>query len=86
MHILVEKPRRSTTAPVFFVSICKPIQQNGIFQAFETHPSDNNYIAHVAARQSKTERIIVPRPRTFDADGGAYRRYGKISIDGGFVC
>jgi hypothetical protein len=38
LQILVEKPRRSTTAPVFFVSICKPIQQNGIFQTLETHP------------------------------------------------
>jgi Flp pilus assembly CpaF family ATPase len=26
LHILVEKPRRSTTAPAFFASICKPIQ------------------------------------------------------------
>jgi hypothetical protein len=39
LHILVEKPRRSTTAPVFFVSICKPIQQNCIFQTLETHPN-----------------------------------------------
>jgi hypothetical protein len=31
IHIFVEKPRRSTTASVFFVSICKPIQQNRIF-------------------------------------------------------
>jgi hypothetical protein len=31
LHIFVEKSRRSTTAPVFFVSICKPIQQNCIF-------------------------------------------------------
>jgi hypothetical protein len=38
MHIFVGKPRRSTTAPVFFVSICKPIQQNCIFQTLETHP------------------------------------------------
>jgi hypothetical protein len=38
MHIFVEKPRRSTTAPVFFASICKPIQQNCIFQTLETHP------------------------------------------------
>jgi hypothetical protein len=39
LHIFVEKPRRSTTAPAFFVSICKPIQQNCIFQTLETHPS-----------------------------------------------
>jgi hypothetical protein len=32
MHIFVEKPRRSTTAPVFFVSICKPIQQTASFR------------------------------------------------------
>jgi hypothetical protein len=38
LHIFVEKPRRSTTAPAFFVSICKPIQQNCIFQTLETHP------------------------------------------------
>jgi hypothetical protein len=31
LHILVEKPRGSTTAPAFFASICKPIQQNCIF-------------------------------------------------------
>jgi hypothetical protein len=31
LHILVEKSRRSTTAPAFFASICKPIQQNCIF-------------------------------------------------------
>jgi hypothetical protein len=31
MHIFVEKPRRSTTAPAFIASICKPIQQNCIF-------------------------------------------------------
>jgi hypothetical protein len=40
LHIFVEKPRRSTTAPVFFVSICKPIQHNCIFQTLETHPSN----------------------------------------------
>jgi hypothetical protein len=42
LHILVETLRRSTsstTAPAFFSSICKPIQQNCIFQALETHPS-----------------------------------------------
>jgi hypothetical protein len=39
LHIFVEKPRRSTTAPAFFVSICKPIQQNCIVQTLETHPS-----------------------------------------------
>jgi hypothetical protein len=46
LHILVEKPRRSTTAPVFFASICKPIQQNCIFQTLETHPSgkDGYYV------------------------------------------
>jgi hypothetical protein len=31
MHIFVEKPRRSTTAPAFFASICKQIPQNCIF-------------------------------------------------------
>jgi hypothetical protein len=31
MHIFVKKPRRSTTAPAFIASICKPIQQNCIF-------------------------------------------------------
>jgi hypothetical protein len=31
LHIFVEKPRRSTTAPAFFASICEPIQQNCIF-------------------------------------------------------
>jgi hypothetical protein len=36
LHILVEKPHRRTTAPAFFVSICKPIQQNCIFQTLET--------------------------------------------------
>jgi hypothetical protein len=40
MHIFVEKPRRSTTAPAFFVSIRKPIQQNCIFQTLETHPNE----------------------------------------------
>jgi hypothetical protein len=39
MYIFVEKPRRSTTAPVFFALICKPIQQTCIFQTLETHPS-----------------------------------------------
>jgi hypothetical protein len=39
LHIFVEKPRRSTTAPVFFVSICKLIQKNFIFQTLETTPS-----------------------------------------------
>jgi hypothetical protein len=39
LHIFVEKPRCSTTAPVFFVSIRKPIQQNCIFQTLETHPN-----------------------------------------------
>jgi hypothetical protein len=39
LHILVEKPRRSTTAPAFFASICKPIQQNCIFQTLETQPA-----------------------------------------------
>jgi hypothetical protein len=38
LHIFVEKPRRSTTMPVFFVSICKPIQHNCIFQTLVTHP------------------------------------------------
>jgi hypothetical protein len=39
MHIFVEKPRRSTTAPAFIASICKPLQHNCIFQTLETHPS-----------------------------------------------
>jgi hypothetical protein len=30
LHIFVEKPRRSTTAPAFFASICKPIRQSCI--------------------------------------------------------
>jgi hypothetical protein len=42
MHIFVEKPRRSTTAPAFFASICKPIQLNCIFQTLETHPNSNH--------------------------------------------
>jgi hypothetical protein len=31
LHILVEKPRRSTNAPAFFASVCKPIQQKRMF-------------------------------------------------------
>jgi hypothetical protein len=31
LHIFVKRPRRSTTAPAFFASICKPIQQYCIF-------------------------------------------------------
>jgi hypothetical protein len=38
LHIFFKKPRRSTTAPAFFVSICKPIQQNCIVQTLETRP------------------------------------------------
>jgi hypothetical protein len=41
LHIFVEKHRRSTTAPAFFVSICKPIQHNCIFQTLVTHPSSD---------------------------------------------
>jgi hypothetical protein len=51
LHILVEKPRRSTTAPVFFVSICKPIQQNCIFQTLETQPSNSARSASNTARR-----------------------------------
>jgi hypothetical protein len=38
LHTPVEKHRRSTTAPAFFASICKPVQQNCIFQTLETPP------------------------------------------------
>jgi hypothetical protein len=38
LHIFVEKPRRSTTAPAFIATICKPIQQTCIFSTLETHP------------------------------------------------
>jgi hypothetical protein len=54
LHILVEKPRRSTTAPAFFVSICKPIQQNCIFQTLETHPSRVRF---------KNHESVFPPPR-----------------------
>jgi hypothetical protein len=40
------------TAPVFFVSICKPIQQNCIFQALETHPKENGGVRASCPKQA----------------------------------
>jgi len=42
LHIFVEKPHRSSTAPALFVSICKSIQQNCIFQTLETHSNGDS--------------------------------------------
>jgi hypothetical protein len=54
--VFVKKPRRSTTAPVFFVSICKPIQQNCIFQALETHPKE---IENLFSSERKTCFLLL---------------------------
>jgi hypothetical protein len=66
-HIFVEKPRRSTTAPVFFVSICKPIQQNGIFQTLETHPRSGSQGAKAPnpVQNSGISEILVHEQPSF---------------------
>jgi hypothetical protein len=66
MHIFVEKPRRSTTALVFFVSICKPIQQNCIFLTLETHPRTktlNPYIPAMPVHPAQHHRSYRAAPR-----------------------
>jgi hypothetical protein len=62
MHIFVEKPRRSTTAPVFFASICKPIQHNCIFQTLETHPSKRFFILPYHLRSGSIRSVSLIQP------------------------
>jgi hypothetical protein len=62
MHIFVKKPRRSTTAPAFIASICKPIQHNCIFQAFETHPSKRFFILPYHLHSGSIQSVSLIQP------------------------
>jgi hypothetical protein len=53
MHIFVEKPRRSTTAPVFFASI---------FQTLETHPSKRFFILPYHLRSGSIRSVSLIQP------------------------